>query len=370
MEFCPGPFDLLAWTEDSGRVVVADVRHNFMSRQVIAVDNQAEGLEHVGIIERANESVIDPRLRSFRGDIDTTIGDSIGADMDRRQLQRLTLEAREVLDRHQSTYTSDDTEVLEVLQMQRRRREREAAREALASVTQLSWTDLDDLRSNLRSAVERRSPLPTSLREFVSGRGNDTLRAYINERNQERERRGQQPRRRGSVILAAAQNAMDREPRDTHRGNTTDSPSESREREPRLELSLTSIGSNQNNPWSEMEALYNMSVDPDSTIDPAARLRIEVEPESRRELRQADDDGDFIRRTNRDTWRSFGVRHEVRLPSGEVTMSRSRRPELNETTGCAWNPDGRILYVGTENGIFEYHVNLEGRRLFPSIAAR
>ncbi|KAL1902541.1 hypothetical protein Sste5346_000983 [Sporothrix stenoceras] len=35
MSFCPGPYDLLAWSEDHGAVGVADVRNGFVSRQIL-----------------------------------------------------------------------------------------------------------------------------------------------------------------------------------------------------------------------------------------------------------------------------------------------------------------------------------------------
>ena len=62
MEFSPGPYDLLAWTEDHGRVTIADIRDGFMSRQVITMDPKADGVERVDIIERPDDLVIDPRL--------------------------------------------------------------------------------------------------------------------------------------------------------------------------------------------------------------------------------------------------------------------------------------------------------------------
>jgi hypothetical protein len=38
--------------------------------------------------------------------------------------------------------------------------------------------------------------------------------------------------------------------------------------------------------------------------------------------------------------------------------------------GCCWSEDGRILYVGAEDGIYEYHVNVPGRKIFPSLVLR
>jgi WD40 repeat protein len=104
MEFSPGPFDLLAWTEASGRVGVADVRTLFLSRQRLDIDSHASGVERVIISDRAVEPMIDPRLRSFRTD-SPSISDYLGLDLERRQLRHLT---REMLDRHQAPLTAEE----------------------------------------------------------------------------------------------------------------------------------------------------------------------------------------------------------------------------------------------------------------------
>ncbi|TQV98755.1 hypothetical protein V2A60_007542 [Cordyceps javanica] len=58
MAFCPGPFDILAWTEDRGHIGIADVRANFIVRQIVDISVDAD-FEHVSIFDR---NTIDPRL--------------------------------------------------------------------------------------------------------------------------------------------------------------------------------------------------------------------------------------------------------------------------------------------------------------------
>jgi WD40 repeat protein len=365
MEFSPEPYDLLAWTEDHGRVTVADIRDHFMSRQVITMDPKAEGVERVGVIERSDDLVIDPRLRQFRIDPDGNTSDSIGAEMERRQLRYLS---REGLERLHSPLTAEETEVLEALQVSRRQREREASRQALtgvASHSPLVWSDLvddirsnwrehaglrgtstphiDELRSNWRDHVLMRSSgaLPSSIQELVSGsRSTDslrteTLRAFINERNQERERRGQQPRRRGSVILAAAGTALNRDLQDASETQRSGDLATGRERVAVTPPRLPAIRSDSpNNPWAEIEALYNLAVDP--PVDATTRMRIEIAADNRRE---------YARR-GAQRWRALDERD--RLPSrlGHDQNGSSSLPlEPMETTGCCWSQDGKILYV-------------------------
>lgn len=367
MEFSPEPYDLLAWTEDHGRVTIADIRDGFMSRQVITMDPKADGVERVGIIERPDDLVIDPRLRQFRIDPDGNTSDSIGAEMERRQLRYLS---REGLDRIHSPLTPEETEVLEALQVSRRQRDREASRQALTGLAQhspLVLSDLvDDIRSNWREHAglggtstphidELRSTwrdhvlirgsgaLPSSIRELVNGsRSNEslrteTLRAFINERNQERERRGQQPRRRGSVILAAAGTALNRDIQETNESQRSGDLATSRERVSLTPPRLPAIRSDSpNNPWAEMEALYNLASDP--PVDPTTRMRIEIAADNRPE---------YARR-GAQRWRALDERD--RLPSryGNDQNSGSNVVlEPMETTGCCWSQDGSILYVST-----------------------
>jgi hypothetical protein len=366
MEFSPEPYDLLAWTEDHGIVTVADMRHCFLSRQVIMMDPRAEGIERIGVIEHSDDLVIDPRLRQFRIDPDGNSSDSIAAEMERRQLRYLS---RERLDRLHSPLTPEETEVLEALQVSRRQREREASRQSLAGVTHttpLLWSDLvDDIRSNWREHAGLRgnastddtrpswrdhpiarggssSVLPASLREFISsGQSTNTLRAetlqaFINDRNQERERRGQQPRRRGSIILAAAGNALNRDLQETEESqpNANGDSSAATARVTVTPPRLPAIRSDSpNNPWAEIEALYNLAVDP--PVDPTARMRIEIAPDNRRE---------YTRRLEQ-RWQRLDERHRYpsRYEYGENGNGSNLPLEPVETTGCCWSEDGKIL---------------------------
>jgi len=40
------------------------------------------------------------------------------------------------------------------------------------------------------------------------------------------------------------------------------------------------------------------------------------------------------------------------------------------TAGLGWSEDGRLLYVGTEEGILEYHVNIQDRKTFPDFSVK
>ena len=108
MAFCPGPYDLLAWTEDRGRVGIADVRHNFMVRQIIDLNKESE-YEHINIFDT---QTIDPRLLETR----MTRGEALNPP-----LSAASLFNSQML--HQPL-TPAETRVLEAIQTERRRRDR------------------------------------------------------------------------------------------------------------------------------------------------------------------------------------------------------------------------------------------------------
>lgn len=351
MEFSPGPFDLLAWTESTGRVGVADVRTLFLSRQLVIIDPQADGVERVIVSERPGDPIIDPRLRSFRNESpsNSSTTDYLGLDFERRQLRHLT---REMLDRHQAPLTAEELEVLQAHRIARRQRDAaNAAREALAEASSSRWGPwADGQRSTTTSASaniegvtsgERRistTGLPAALREFVNtDRTAASFRSFINERNRDSERRNQQqqePRRRSSMILAAAENAIERETLGPGvSGNNNETPS-GLER-----LTLTPprlLGSDSpNNPWAEIDALYRTRFPADPPIDRSARLRIEVEDEDRR---------DFAHRLRQPYWRPLDELNQLALSRDENSVLRGAlRPGSIPTMGCCWSEDGRIL---------------------------
>lgn len=126
MAFCPGPFDLLAWTEHSGRVGIADVRSHYLSRQTLEFSNRDE-YEDVAITD--SPSSIDPRLL---GRADRTAITAI--ERERRSISR-GLHADP--ERYQHPLTADETMVLEALMGHRRRRDANAANATSTTTSRL-----------------------------------------------------------------------------------------------------------------------------------------------------------------------------------------------------------------------------------------
>lgn len=123
MAFCPGPYDLLAWTEHRGRVGIVDIRSNYVSRQILDLGNY-DDYEQIIVTERGS---IDPRLlsRNSRGDL--TLADSASEGITNRRARRGFGS-----DFH-APLSADETSVLDALSEHRRRREQVAARNASSS---------------------------------------------------------------------------------------------------------------------------------------------------------------------------------------------------------------------------------------------
>lgn len=129
MAFCPGPFDLLAWTEHRGRVGVADIRNNYVSRQILDL-NRYDDYEHIMVTEQGS---IDPRLLR-RNDVgELLVAEATDTAATRRLARRPTTErptveatsvsiAAPARDYH-PPLGADETMVLEALSAHRRRRD-------------------------------------------------------------------------------------------------------------------------------------------------------------------------------------------------------------------------------------------------------
>lgn len=390
IEFSPEPYDLLTWTENTGRIGVADARDNFMSRQIIIVDSRAEGMvkEQMGPKEQDETALIPDRAtgnhdavetRNLMGDAEAGRSDS--PDLLSAEIRRARDLNDTILERLQPSVAHGETaSAIQVLQaLQEQRRAREALREAEAAlrnpsatmsgarVTSATLNRYRDLLADRSANPSGSSTVPSILTMFTNsanGERNASLRAYISERNQERERRQQQPRRRGSIILDATGRPLERESRDLRTARTSQSEANSQDGLTRLPPRLPPfiVADSNNSAWAELEDLYNIAVD--IPLDVTARLRIEAEDERRLRSDIEDVGLDHARRASQ---REHERRSAFLLGTGYSTRNRV---DPDETCGCCWSHDGRILFVGTESGIFEYHVNTSGRKFFPSLIMR
>ena len=349
MAFCPGPFDLLAWTEDRGRVGIADVRRNCFSRQIIHMD-RADDFEHFDIINKQSVERLAPgdslveRYESLfeensAGSNNTSSNNtsnnvsstntssnntsrnnnssnltSVSADSpseDRRASISRALEAE--IRRYNAPLSREETMVLDAMRdLNRRRREAEnvdsnsggahsqisssnngnaststnrPARERSASVTRNLSGDSRLVRHLLAEAS-------SNWRENTPGSGTPRLRERY---WADSLRRGaMQPRRAGRLGENTANGT-----------STSTGPSPS------------GAGSRPagRTGWGELDALYSL---------------VEFDAETRREL---------------DIFFRPGSQHNMLRDFDEsrATYGRGANNEEDETAGMSWSEDGRIL---------------------------
>ncbi|OLN97631.1 Uncharacterized protein C4G3.03 [Colletotrichum chlorophyti] len=354
MAFCPGPYDLLAWTEDRGHVGVADLRSGSVRRQTLDI-SASDDYEHLTILDRAT---IDPRLLEGRGEPNDTLSSILsdaGEGRRRRALDRVG--------RHHLALTPDETRVLEALQEERRRREQRIA-------ARLSEQTASDPNTGTANARARSSSVSRALGEL-----NDSARTTDERADQSvpsaignilgnirdsRERAQERIRNAQRLIL---QSNTDRErmldlvsPQPPRRSASIrpGDTSAATQRQAGAVRTPASTGGG----WADLETLYSLSFE--SNIQ---------------DLRAA------VRDRDRDRSSILPLLNSVAMRELEERNSRVRRyyaehgvheapPEPDNTAGISWSEDGRILYVGAEVGIYEFHVDVQGRKFHPSLTLR
>lgn len=208
MSFSPGPWDLIAWAEDQGRVCVVDLRNAFSSRQVIDLKTTPPDMSRA-IVEEHNSTSEQRQL-----------------EIERRFIERHreALEAQDHL-----AAVSNTAEYLEVAAA-RRRIEREAldviARENPHSLTEDERQMVDSIGlrrvpGNNSSILPEFAPISVNYTQDWSGlpsptptshvpsRSTASIHEFMRQRNFERSRANEltyQPRRRSSVIISNSSN--------------------------------------------------------------------------------------------------------------------------------------------------------------------
>lgn len=384
MEFAPGPVDLLAWTEDRGRVGVADLRDACISRQVLYLDKE-DAYDHISLSDRGS---IDPRLlesrRNDRGN-NSRLDPTSNADLAEMSTQ-LAAGVDTEIERLNQPLTAEEMRVLQALQEHSRRRDERAAlrsqrllgsdraasdsprrpptttdvarTEGNAIVQQAvndvlgSIRDIRDQRERLREVRERGDRLrdeatrqssagpvesqnsATQGQNSATRAENDTLRRLIS---------GAHARPTAAIGGGggAGQRGVGPGGRRLPTSSTTVAPAGTEEAlSARRALQARLLAGDGGPPptggaWSDLEALWNLSFDAptasafDAGSHPALNLRAVVDADTRRRDRAA-----FLMRE----WDTGPVR---RLSMGLGLRHSAADPF--DTAGLAWSEDGRKL---------------------------
>ncbi|KAK0641533.1 hypothetical protein B0T16DRAFT_420004 [Cercophora newfieldiana] len=383
MAFAPGYSDLLAWTEDRDRIGVADLRHGYVSRQIISLSKEND-YEHLNI---NNKSTIDPRLLDARASdtLSSNFATSLDISPDNQNLAR-----------YYSPLTLEETLVLEALQEHRRRQEQREQREqrvraqdgASSSAPRSVWAE-----RNARSAQTSDSTSSSSSsrpRGERSASASRTVNDIMSDIRIQRERmRDHQERLRGPMMREESTSAADRRrgpiPPSSWRvpipnlttGQAGLNPSERRalrlamasSSTDGLSAALSTLGAMRNTSDADL-ANYTQAAsnNRDGTVGAAGESSSSPSPyEGYRPAAEAD-----LRRRERTAYlmREWGENPSRRIERYFQRGGEPAQPHPQDTSGLAWSADGLTLIVGADDGIYEFHVNQLGRKLFPSVSLR
>jgi len=426
MAFGPEPWDLFAWAEDQGRVCVADLRDRFTSRQTIELNINGTSIYRADVLDfeddyttaEQRELEIEARfVQRHREALDAQdhlaavnhAADYMELAAERRRLQR---ELREIgqsgaFDQNPHGLTESERQILDSLRMERQRAVDRGAQRQDPNGRAFSTND---------SPTGDVDPRPAAL---GSSSGNTSIRQYMRERNIERNLdrgmpRAYQPRRQGSIVIPNS-NSSSNTPSSSQPsslapiGTTASTLSTSPSRIPSTTADTSStrptssstpppslpIPTSTADPWHTISAAMAASSATTAAFDTIARLRLEREHdlENLRRMREREREAteasvsNFERRIQQsvraERFRTNRLRQlrdggdDTTYDDYELDVLRrltgvSRRNEANglTTMGIGWSRDGGLLYVGTEEGILEFTVNIQERKMFPAVAFR
>ncbi|KAL9090515.1 MAG: hypothetical protein Q9165_005276 [Trypethelium subeluteriae] len=225
MMFAPETWDLLIWSEDSGRVCIGDLRTGLRTKQTIHLDHQEEGLEKLEVIDADDPTHIEYSMLSQEADFirryrraldadDTraAVGlanEYISASQSRRDRMRQT-GLDEDYDDDPHGLTNQERAILEALRTTRQREEARNNGTLPRSINYPSASMFDRNRGSSHGGADfpaLRASRTTSTAEQSMHLG--SLREYLRNRDINPDRPPWQPRRRSSIILSETNTSND-----------------------------------------------------------------------------------------------------------------------------------------------------------------
>lgn len=389
MYFSPAPWDFLVWSEDQARVCVADLRSGLKVKQVLTLDPREEGIERVEI---ANfDLTLSPEMHELRREADFLRGyrralDSEGtavavnvantyfeADSERYRSHRRLGVVESDNDPH--GLTAHERQVLETL---RSTRQREEGREQGVTPRSINYTT-----SGQRGALpyvhflHTRNPQLTDCSEPTRREMAAAMTEYMLDTSRHRPLHERTfPRRQASVIVSIDEATINVPP-GTHTHITDSALTRSPNSVPAHARRITNeIITSTDEAWRTIEealATQARAANRNATSNPAngaATASNPTAPELRSELRRLRQLTQMRERL-RNARASQPSTETYEFSLGLRRPSRSHNPEYGlRTAGLAMSQDGRTLYCGTEEGIFEFKMNLHVRKAFPAITPR
>jgi hypothetical protein len=369
MHFSPSPWDLLVWSEDQGRVCVADLRTELKTKQVLILDPNEPGVEKAEIADF--DLSISPEMHELRREADFIRSyrralDSDGtaaavdaateyfeADSERQRLHRQL----GVVESDNDPYglTAHERQVMTL----RTTRQREEAQEQGLAPRSINYNTARHIESANRESVD----FIASIVAEHSRWGRST---------QERTA----PRRQASVVVSIDPGTINIP--QAHTNITDSAPTRSPNVIPAHARRVANeLITSTDDAWRTIEEALTIqartadAASRNATSNPANANSTSTGPELRselRRLRQLTQMRERLRnaRASQPTTETYEFSLGLRRPSRSLhDPSQGVR-----TAGLAMSPDGKTLYCGTEEGIFEFKLNLHARKGFPAINPR
>ncbi|KAF2789031.1 hypothetical protein K505DRAFT_410559 [Melanomma pulvis-pyrius CBS 109.77] len=388
MQFSPAPWDFLIWSEDQARVCIADLRSGLKIKQTLSLDPKDKDVERVEVADF--DLTLSPRnqelrreadfIRRYRRALDSEgsaaavnfATDYIEASTERRRLHRQLGVVESDNDPH--GLTARERQVLETL---RTTRHREEVRQQGTAPRSINYRATDtppvrrhaipaDLLPSLRGDGAARRDGTEDLGELLFNyRPHGATLAQVQARTA--------ARRRASVVLSSDTGSSV-----AGSGNITDAattrspnpiPAHARRVDPQI------VAAN-DDAWRTIEeALARNARVADDVRSSSTSNAAELQTELRRitQLTQMQ----TRLRTARES-QALGTFDPPLISNLTAGFRRASHAHAHHhdpadgvrTAGLAMSPDGRTLYCGTEEGIFEFRINLHGRKGFPAIVPR
>jgi hypothetical protein len=373
MHFSPSPWDLLIWSEDQGRVCVADLRSGLRVKQVLVLDPKEEGIDKIDIADfdvAVSPEVNDvPRaadiIRSYRRALDSdghaaTVNAAnryLEADTERRRPHRQRGVVESDNDPH--GLTAHERQVIETLRMSRPRVETQEQ-----GITP---------RSINYNATRHGEGASQEQMEFIAG----IVAGHSRWGRSSQERIA--PRRQASIVVSIDPGTVNA-PSQTSINITDSVPTRSPSLLPAHARRVTNdFMTSTDDPWRTIEEAlatqertanaiaHTVTSNPANANSISTSTSPELRSELRR-LRQLSQMRERLRnaRASQPSTESYEFGLGLRRPS-----RIQHDPSLGvRTAGLAMSQDGRTLYCGTEEGIFEFKLNLHSRKGFPAVHPR
>lgn len=389
MQFSPAPWDFLIWSEDQGRVCIADLRSALKVKQVLTLDPEEEGLEKFEIADfelSVGPEISDLRrevdfIRRYRRTLDTegtqaaadTANEYFEADSERRQTLRRLGVVESDNDPH--GLNSEERRILESLRSSRHAIEaQQPGGIRPRSINYTSPGHVEAARYDARERTRLASRADILLRERAAASRDmpsDLLDDLLAESLRPTDRAlGERtaPRRQASIVVSINEGIVNAPPHT--QTNITDTPTT------RSPSALNSHARNEiiastDNAWRTIQAALAANrartgpfVAPNSgTNATAPELRSEL-----RRLRHLTQVRERLRYERASQMTSEA--YQFNLGLRRVSRPSHDPSQGIRTAGLAMSQDGRKLYCGTEEGIFEFQMNLHARKEFPAISLR